>query len=75
MAILHRKNSLFYKTERGTAVGDLLMGLIYTCRLNGANPFHYLTELLRHRDELQSKPQAWLPWNYKTALGSQAESG
>ena len=29
-AILHRKNSLCYKTEKGTEVGDLFMGLIHT---------------------------------------------
>ena len=36
-AILHRKNSLFYKTENGAEVGDLFMSLIHTCELNGAN--------------------------------------
>ena len=30
-AILHRKNSLFYKTENGAEVGDLFMSLIHTC--------------------------------------------
>ncbi|MCY2991432.1 MAG: transposase, partial [Planctomycetota bacterium] len=29
MAIRHRKNSLFYKTLRGAAVGDLYMSLIH----------------------------------------------
>ena len=24
------------------------MSLIHTCQLNGANPFHYLTELQKH---------------------------
>lgn len=33
-AILHRKNSLFYKTEHGAYVGDLFMSLIHTCSLN-----------------------------------------
>jgi len=37
--ILHRKNSLFYKTENGAEVGDLFMSLIHTSELNGANPF------------------------------------
>ncbi|MFO0816381.1 MAG: transposase [Pirellulales bacterium] len=30
-AIIHRKNSLFYKTDNGAAVGDLRMSLIQTC--------------------------------------------
>jgi hypothetical protein len=69
-AILHRKNSLFYKTDRGARVGDLYMSLIYTCELNGANPFDYLTELERHADELAEHPSDWMPWNYRTTLAS-----
>jgi len=42
-AILHRKNSLFYRTEHGAYIGDLFMSLIHTCTLNRVNPFHYLT--------------------------------
>jgi len=41
-AILHRKNSLFYKTEHGAYVGDLFMSLIHTCSFCNANPFEYL---------------------------------
>ena len=64
-AILHRKNSLFYKTRNGAAVGDLYMSLIYTCQLCGANPFEYLTELQRHAEQVASAPAVWLPWNYR----------
>src|SRR5499427_701284 len=67
-AILHRKNSLFYKTENGAEVGDLYMSLIHTCELNGANPFHYLTELLRHAEALKQNPSDWMPWNYRDTL-------
>ena len=67
-AILHRKNSLFYKTRNGAAVGDLYMSLLYTCQLCGANPFEYLTELQRHADEVAAAPAAWLPWNYRANL-------
>src|SRR5947199_1392747 len=63
-AILHRKNALFYKTRNGARVGDLLMSLIYTCELNQANPFDYLTQLQRHPDELAASPDLWMPWNY-----------
>ena len=68
MAILHRKNALFYKTQNGARVGDLFMSLIYTCQLCGANPFDYLTELQRHRRELFRTPSEWMPWNYPNAL-------
>jgi transposase len=67
-AILHRKNSLFYKTLNGAEVGDLYMSLIHTCELNDVNPFDYLTELHRHTEELATKPAEWMPWNYREAL-------
>ncbi len=67
-AILHRKNSLFYKTMKGAEVGDLFMSLIHTCELNGANPFDYLTELQRHAEELKRQPSEWMPWNYRDTL-------
>jgi len=68
MAILHRKNSLSYKTERGAKVGDLFMSLIQTCRLNQINPFHYLLALVRHSKEVGADPKRWLPWNYQDVL-------
>lgn len=71
-AILHRKNSLFYKTCNGARVGDIFMSLIYTCELCGANPFDYLTELQRHAEQLSANPQDWMPWNYRTALVQEA---
>jgi transposase len=69
-AILHRKNAYFYKTENGAHVGDLFMSLIHTCQLNAANPFHYLTELQKHADEMAAAPADWMPWNYLHALES-----
>jgi len=66
--ILHRKNSLFYKTENGAEVGDLFMSLIHTCELNDANPFDYLTELQKHATELAQNAAAWMPWNYRETL-------
>jgi hypothetical protein len=67
-AILHRKNALFYKTRNGAQVGDLFMSLIYTCQLNQANPFEYLTELQLHTDSLAACRERWMPWNYRDAL-------
>jgi transposase len=68
-AILHRRNSLFFKTENGARVGDLFMALIATAKLAGVDPFHYLTELLRHPAEIAASPGDWLPWNYRATLG------
>src|SRR5271157_5137901 len=66
--ILHRKNSLFYKTENGAHVGDLFMSLIHTCELSDANPFDYLTQLQLHAGELARNPSQWMPWNYPATL-------
>jgi transposase len=71
-AILHRKNALFYKTENGARVGDLFMSLIYTCQLNEANPFDYLTHLQGHADQLAAGPHLWMPWNYRNTLASES---
>jgi transposase len=67
-AILHRKGSLFYKTENGAQVGDLFMSLIYTCERCRADPFDYLVELQKHAAELAENPGAWMPWNYRENL-------
>src|ERR1044072_4257973 len=67
-AILHRKNSLFYKSRKGAQMGDLFMSLIHTCELNDVNAFDYLTELLRHTQELKQNPSEWMPWNYRPTL-------
>jgi transposase len=75
MAILHRKNSLSYKTQRGAEVGDLFMSLIHTCRLNLANPFDYLMALARHPKEVLAHPADWLPWNFTGALAAPAQQG
>jgi transposase len=53
-------------------VGDLFMSLIHTCELNKVNPFDYLTELLRHPEEIRVRPGEWMPWNYRTTLAGTA---
>jgi transposase len=68
-AILHRKNSLFYRTLHGAYIGDLFMSLIHTCRLSKVNPFEYLVALQKHSADVFKNPQRWLPWNYEAAVG------
>ena len=72
MAILHRKNSLSYKTLNGARTGDLFMSLIHTCRVNRVNPFAYLLAITNHPEEVKSQPSAWLPWNYPKAVTASA---
>lgn len=71
-AVLHRKNSMFYKTANGAKVGDLYMSLIATAKLADADPFDYLNELQRHAEEMADDPAAWMPWNYRETLRSVA---
>jgi len=67
-AILHRKNSLFYRSENGAHVGDIFMSLIHTVELHGGNPFDYLVTLLRHHERVADEPGEWMPWNYRQAI-------
>ncbi len=69
LAVLHRKNALFYRTMNGARVGDLFMSLIHTCQLNGVNSFEYLVELLQHARQVAASPREWMPWSYRAALG------
>jgi hypothetical protein len=64
----HRKNSLFYKTEAGAAVGDVLMSAIRTCVANHVDPVQYLSAIAEHAAKARAAPEAWLPWNYQQAL-------
>jgi hypothetical protein len=66
--VLHRKNSLFYRTAAGAKTGDTYMSLIQTCQRNDINPWDYLTELQRNHAAVKASPADWLPWNYKATL-------
>lgn len=63
--VLYRKNSLFYRNENGSSVGDVFMSIIHTCELNGVPAFTYLVAILKHPDEVLADPEAWLPWAFK----------
>jgi hypothetical protein len=74
MAILHRKNSLSYKTQRGAQVGDCFMSLIHTCRLAAVNAFDYLSALVAHGEQVRTHPEQWLPWNYRKSLAPEVNT-
>lgn len=44
------------RRRRGVDVGVILVSLIHTCKLCGANRFDYLTELQRHAEEVALAP-------------------
>jgi len=66
--VLSRKNSYFYKTQKGAIVGDLYMGILHTCHLNKINPFDYLVAIQENSDLVKQAPEEWLPWNYKETM-------
>jgi hypothetical protein len=66
--ILHRKNSLFFRSAQGARVADTYMSIIQTCQLNGANPFEYLTAVLTYHELVAAAPSEWMPWNYQAAV-------
>lgn len=72
-AIMHRKNSLFFKTQNGARVGDMYMTFIHTSELNGVDSFDYLVALQRHADEVSLNPGEWMPWNYQETLARLAK--
>ena len=70
--ILHRKNSLFYRTEHGAYIGDMFMSLIHTCNLMNTNAFDYLVALQKNSAELFKEPSQWMPWNYEASIAIKA---
>ncbi len=73
-AILNRKNSLFFKSRHGAAVGDLFLSLVHTAELAGANPFDYLLALLRNEKLVAKNAAEWMPWNYRETLEAAREA-
>ena len=71
-AILHRKNSSFYKTLNGAYTGDVFMSLIHTTELCGGNTFEYLVALLKNPEAVEAVPADWLPWTYQATLRARA---
>ncbi len=69
-AVLHRKNSMSFKTFHGAQVGDAFMSLIHTCALNGINPFDYLMALNDHVELVVKAPAQWFPWSYQRTLAA-----
>lgn len=70
MAILSRKNSLFFKTLKGAEVGSTLMSVIRTASEAGLNPVEYFTVLLENKDQVFKEPKNWLPWVYAKAISN-----
>lgn len=66
--VLNRKNAYFYRNETGAKIGDILMSVIETCILNGANPWEYLVAVQKYHKDVLSNSTLWVPWLYETRL-------
>lgn len=59
-----RKNSLFFKTQNGADVSDVITSMLATCTECESNAFDYLQCLQRNQLAVRAAPEKWLPWNY-----------
>jgi hypothetical protein len=64
LAVLHRKNALYYRNDTGAAVSDVIMSIIQTCKLNNVSAYQYLVTIIENQREARKNPDKWLPWNY-----------
>ena len=66
---LSRKNSLFAGSDEGGENWACLASLIETCKLNGANPYTYFTDLLTRlvNGWPQSRIDELMPWHRATS--------
>jgi len=69
-AVLNRKNGLFFKTEFGAYIGDILLSVIETCQLSAINPYHYLIAVQEHHEKVHEDPSSWLPWNFMETISA-----
>lgn len=63
-----RKTAMFYKTQHGADISNILMSLIYTAKLCDENPVDYLQALQEHKSSVFANPLAWVPWRYRETL-------
>lgn len=63
--IQHRKNSLFYKTNLGAMIGDIIMSLGFTALEAGVSSQEYFEDILLNFDKNEDVKN-WLPWNWKS---------
>lgn len=63
-----RKAAMFYKTQHGATISNILTSLIQTTALADENPYDYLVALQDYRSFVFKDPAAWLPWSYRKTL-------
>ena len=66
---LGRKNYLFAGSHEGAKRAAVLYSLINSCKLNGVDPYHYLSDVLRRIHTPGVKIEELLPHNWKQYSG------
>jgi hypothetical protein len=66
LQVLNKKNWLFYKTETGALIGDIICSFLKTCEAAGVNPFDYFVWVMKNKDLVRACPENFLPWKLKT---------
>jgi len=61
-AVLNRKNAMFFRTQHGADISDVIMSVAESARLAQTNLWEYLVDVVRNRDAVRAQPAAWLPW-------------
>lgn len=71
---LTRKNALFAGSDRGGQTWAVIAALVETCKLNGADPQAYLSDVITRivGGHPQSRIDELLPWAYPTIPGLKA---
>jgi len=64
LIVRSRKNSLFFKTQNGADVSDVLTSILATCHEAQVNAFDYPQSVQRNQLAVRTAPAQWLPWNY-----------
>ena len=63
-----RKSAMFYKTEHGAHISNILLSLIETAKLNKINPADYFVALQENKSAVHKNPADWVPWMYQKTL-------
>jgi transposase len=67
--IRHRKNSLFFKTQIGATVADILTSILFTAKVNHLNTIEYLRDLCLYKEHWsKGRYEDFLPWNYVATM-------
>jgi transposase len=66
LQVLNRKNWLFYKTELGALIGDIICSFIKTCEAAKVNPIEYYIWVMKNTDQVKLAAESFLPWEFES---------